>query len=243
MKHSNVSTVKQHDHDDLPPIVSLRQEEIWALMCGASQAYVSFIWRMKKCLVVPRRETSFPSYARAACVSASRGWPVVVRSSGGAAVPNGPGILNLTIASYPSAPEMEEGYRLLSSVIIQALDIQGVAATTGSIEGSYCDGRYNVVIGGKKVAGTAQRWIKHPVSQRTTIISHAAISVDLDPREAANVVNGYYADLGIDSRVREGSISSLRRESCCPIAFESSLRVLLQNYGLRGYEGELYEHA
>ena len=54
------------------------------------------IWTTSRSLVVTRRFTHNSNFARAKKKSRERGWPVVVRDSGGGVTPQGDGILNVT---------------------------------------------------------------------------------------------------------------------------------------------------
>src|SRR3546814_6489611 len=80
-----------------------------ALMRQAAQAGpVACLWEADQSLVVPRTYRRHPPFAQACGQFARRGWPVAVRLSGGGLVPQGPGIVNLSMAyaakGVPLAP-------------------------------------------------------------------------------------------------------------------------------------------
>lgn len=147
--------------------------------------------RAPQCLVVTRREARMPGFARAAEILAARGWPLVVRSSGGSCVPQGPGVINLAlIYPRPQHWRLEDGFLLLCQLLGDLLRSYGLPAETGEVPGSFCDGRYNLQVDGRKLVGTAQRWAgtaRHPA-----VLCHACLLVDPDLDTATEQLNSFY---------------------------------------------------
>lgn len=133
------------------------------------------IWQAdENALVVPtalaRRDDMKGPMADAAC----KGWPVVTRGSGGGIVPQGLCTLNIAmVVAMSDTCTMDDGYRLICDVIAEALTRFEVTSTTGSCENAFCDGQWNVLVEGRKLAGTAQRWRTTPQGRLALI--HAAI--------------------------------------------------------------------
>jgi lipoate-protein ligase A len=118
------------------------------------------LWRTSPCLVVTPLLAHRPEFAAAAESSAQRGWPVVVRRTGGGPVPQTAGTLNVSLA-YASprdeATGIDAAFRQFADVLLEALRTCGVTGAVGEIEGSCCPGRYDIAIGGRKIIGIAQR--------------------------------------------------------------------------------------
>jgi len=160
------------------------------------------IWDNSRCIVAARSERVLPGLEAARRELAARGWPLLVRESGGTAVPHAPGILHLSLAFRP--PErplctLESAYGALGLPLLRTLARLGVPATFGDAPGSFCDGRFNLLVGGRKVAGTAQRWRARPGSAaaaRGAVLAHALLLVHGDVREWTDVVNAFYAAAG-----------------------------------------------
>lgn len=135
------------------------------------------IWQAdENALVVPsalaRRDDMKDPMADAAC----KGWPVATRGSGGGVVPQGPSTLNLAlVVPMSDACTLDEGYRLICNIISEALTRFDVASTTGPRENAFCDGQWNVLVDGRKLAGTAQRW--RATSTGRVALIHAAILI------------------------------------------------------------------
>ncbi|MDB6176330.1 hypothetical protein PAF17_02300 [Paracoccus sp. Z330] len=145
----------------------------------------AFLWRAQQCsIVVPRARATRPGFDKVARRAAQAGWPILMRSTGGGAVPQGPGTLNLAIvAAMPAGAHIQDGYDLICGAISEALRRFDVMTDTGAVDAAFCDGDWNLVAGGLKLAGTAQRW--RPIDRGASIaLVHAAILSDPPPRSA-----------------------------------------------------------
>lgn len=150
-------------------------------------------------LVVSRRDVATQAGQWAREQLAVEGCPVFVRSTGGTAVPHGRGMLNLSLlfprVAHPGATT-DAYYRLLCQPLLDWLNELGGRGEIGDLPGSYCDGHYNVLLGGRKLVGTAQTW-KGGLAGISThkpgyIVAHACISVYIEvPRAIANI-NRFY---------------------------------------------------
>jgi lipoate-protein ligase A len=147
---------------------------------------------------------SYRRYANLADVSAAslqQGWPIRLRRSGGGVVPQGPGILNLSLA-YPceGAPGALAGpvYAHLCGLLGNALACLNIACQLGAIEGSFCDGRFNLAVTThgmtRKIAGTAQYWRR--ANGRQAVLAHALLLLDADPELLSAQANRFEAALG-----------------------------------------------
>lgn len=147
-------------------------------------------WVGHKGLVAPRSLSRLPGFDEAAKQSAARGWRVSLRSSGGDVVPQGRGTLNFCmVACEHRNVSIAEGYQLVCRPI-QAV----IGGECASVEASFCDGSFNIVVDGRKVAGTAQR--RRRIQGRTVILAHAMILVDEDIGAGVSAVSDFLAMIG-----------------------------------------------
>lgn len=169
-----------------------------------------YISSTPRCLVATVRESRMPNFAAAQKVLAEQGWPVVVRCTGGSCVPQGPGVINLSVI-HPKVKgwRLEDGYQLLCSLLGELLADYGLDATTGEVPGSFCDGNYNLQVGGQKLVGTAQRWAGGSRDD-AAVLAHACLLVDLDLVEATEKINTLYSLCGNAQRFLPGACTSLR---------------------------------
>lgn len=173
---------------------------------GAPSAIGSCLaWETTSCLVVPRRLVRRAGFAEAAPELARRGFPVVVRSSGGGIVPQGSGILNLSIVVPldPGERAPSPDFRWLCRPLRALLAVHGVGAEVGRVPGSFCDGAHNVVISGRKLAGTAQR------RGRTTALLHVVLLVNPVLGPALDAIRTLRQHLGDGTPLRTDAHTSL----------------------------------
>lgn len=186
------------------------------LLTLALEQPVAAIWQAPRSLVVPRSYRRFDSFDTVCEHYAAQGWPIVVRQTGGGIVPQGPGIINLSLAYPVQGPAMrhsEAGYRLICDILAQALGTLGVDARACAVEGSFCDGRYNLAVELNdemvKVAGTAQMWRRVPGAAGNPAsgsiethagLVHALVLLDADTQALTEAANGFEAALGSGRR-------------------------------------------
>lgn len=170
------------------------------------------IWSTERCLIAPCSLSRNPNFEPARASLAAKGWPVFLRGTGGDVAPQAPGIVNIsivfTIASGRSKP-IQDAYRILCTPILSRLDALGIPAYIAAVPGSFCDGAYNIAVGGKKLAGTAQRWRlmkrSNGPSKSHAILAHASLLCQVDLAEVTGAVNEFYRSCKIERRVRRDS--------------------------------------
>ena len=167
------------------------------------------VWSTKPCLVAPRSYLRKESFGDARGKMKELGWPVCLRPTGGDVTPQGAGTLNVSTVFRVGKEEgrnLEAVYRWLCDPLISWVESLGKTASYGSINQSFCDGRFNVAVGGRKLAGTAQRW--RACSSRDgdwAILAHAIVLVDAAIEDGVAAVNRFYDYCGVDERVKPDS--------------------------------------
>ncbi|WP_244817801.1 lipoate--protein ligase family protein [Caballeronia sp. Lep1P3] len=196
----------------------LDAEEALLARAAAGDA-VAHLWTAPVSLIVPRSYQRYPALADARAAFAQRGCPVWLRLSGGGLVPQGPGIVNLSLA-YPVHAPMgalaERIYLHLCGILADALKTLGVLTHHQAVEGSFCDGRFNLAWGpgdeARKIAGTAQYWrrVPQPADNRDkplyAVLAHAVLLVSADPVEINERANAFEARIGSGRRYEETKV-------------------------------------
>lgn len=180
-------------------------EAEWMALAAATGRAGAHLWRGESALVVPRSYTALPGWAAAA-----RSHAVQVRASGGGVVPQGPGVLNLSLVwrTERATPcGTEEIYRALCSELTHALARLGIEVAPQAVPGSFCDGRFNLAAGGRKLAGTAQSWRR--IAGQPVVLAHAVIVVDADPLALTEIANAFERDLGSRRHYRAEALTSV----------------------------------
>lgn len=207
------------------------------LLAPAIREPVACLWESAPGLVVPRTYAARPGFAAIQAQFAARGCPIHIRQSGGGVVPQGPGILNLSLAQVFAGRPLDHSeafYQQLCAWIRQALAAFGIETRAQAVEGSFCDGRYNLAIPdpARKIAGTAQVWRRIPghAPDRHVGLAHALILAQGDPGEWTARANALETALGSPRRYHRDRIATL--ESQLPITerpgFMAALRGRLQ---------------
>lgn len=124
--------------------------------------------------------------------------PVAIRGTGGTVVPQGPGTINISVlSSHPRHPGIRETYDALCRALIDGFAELGLKTTIGARPGSFCDGDHNLLIEGRKLVGTAQRWAM-AADGSAICLHHCVILSGGDPdrlcarTEALYRQNGHY---------------------------------------------------
>jgi lipoate-protein ligase A len=187
---------------------AMARESEWLAAAASRGIACAHLWTAPSGIIVPRRCTALPGWAVAAAEHLHG--ELQVRASGGGPVPQGPGVWNLSLAWPAPGPEpsgTETIYRGLCSALTAALARLGVEATAQPVAGSFCDGRYNLAVHGRKLAGTAQAWRR--VAGVPMVLAHAMIVVDADPQALTSRANAFEASLGSGTRYRADALTSV----------------------------------
>ncbi|MCY1432771.1 hypothetical protein D9M71_487790 [compost metagenome] len=111
---------------------------------------------------------------------------------------------------------IETAYLRLCQPICDWLAALGLESGLGEVDGAFCDGRYNVNIGGRKLVGTAQRWRRRQGDGRYVVLAHGAILMENQRDEMVEVVNAFYQACALDDRCRPGSHVALEEHHARP---------------------------
>lgn len=179
------------------------------MLTGAGPETLSRLWVNDRSLITTRRFSREPMFARARGVSEANGWPVHVRSSGGTTVVHRPGILNVSLLRRVTrtGSDIDQAFRPLMDLLVKACRMFGLDATTGLLPGCYCDGRFNLLVEGRKVAGTA--CLIRRSADFIVQLSHAMIWVEGDIAEDIAAIARFEGELGLVPRYDLGVHATL----------------------------------
>ncbi len=215
-----------------PLAAGITREAAWLEQVAATGRAAAHLWQAPVGVVVPRRYTTLPGWPPAP--SATCG-DVQVRASGGGVVPQGPGVWNLSLA-WPAPSVLPQNtdrvYRELCGGLSAALSRLGLHASPQAVDGSFCDGRYNLAVDGRKLVGTAQAWQR--VAGVPLVLAHAVIVVSADPVELTARANDLEHALGTGVQYRPDALTSVAHEArprLTPDALEArTIQVLAEQF-------------
>jgi len=152
------------------------------------------LWQAKQAtLVLPAGKKWLESEALKNGLSANN-WQLYSRKTGGAPVPQCPGIINLShlyLWSNETPYSITQAYENLCRVLHGFFLKFNLASQTHATQFSYCDGDYNININGKKIVGTAQRVILKKGGGKI-VLAQAFILIDVLLDEIIKPVNLCY---------------------------------------------------
>lgn len=200
-----------------PPAGTLTTAEHLALDDAAIEACaagggpsIRFWSPSDRCLVFPPMfkarldNPEIPAYLAAA------GWSAVRRRTGGGMVPQGPGMLNvsLVLSAGMDTLSVQAGYHAVGDPIRAALATLGIETGFGEVAASFCDGRFNLGVRGRKICGLSQ-WRGAARGERAAVLLAHGVIIARDEPDAAAILNGVQQVAGDASRFDPATWTSL----------------------------------
>ena len=135
--------------------------------------------------------------------------PIATRSTGGTVVPQGQGTINISVFSHhPRHPGIRETYIALCQALMTGFATMGLETVVGARPGSFCDGDHNILLGGRKLVGTAQRWAIG-ADGSAICLHHCVILSGGDPDRLCSRAEALYHHAGIDMRYDRAAHSDI----------------------------------
>lgn len=211
---------------------------------AADNGPIASVWQAEQGMVVPRTYQNHEGFQAACQIFAEQGWPITVRLSGGGIVPQGPGIINLSLAYAVDGPPMahsDSAYQAICAIVRRALEEHHIATHTGAVNGSFCDGRYNLVHGNfqaeKKVAGTAQLWRRVKLDDAGVqggqpriaqiVLVHALILAVVDVQALTQRANQFEKAIHRDKQYQPDRMASLHKCQTAPAMSDTEFSMAL----------------
>ncbi len=191
-------------------------------------------WSNRRCLVLGRYDPRRDGFQHALEPIAKADLPVFRRRTGGSAVLHDDGVLNWSIVlprSRGSGPNrgLEDGYQLLCEGLIRGLQQLGVPARAGELPGTFCDGRYNLLAGEKKIAGTAQ------TRRQSYQLIHGTLFLNNNLDRMIRDLRAFYRSLpdGGARQVHPDTVTTVRELLGRPVEATEATRVFSQAFSDR----------
>ena len=130
-------------------------------------------------------------------------------------MPQGPGVLNISLVwrSDGTTPSGTDAIYLdLCNGLVAALARLDIVATPETVQGSFCDGRFNLAVGGRKLVGTAQSWRR--VGRVPVALAHAVILATCDAALLMERANAFEAAAGSGRRYRANAVTTVAQSWC-----------------------------
>ncbi|GBF12095.1 lipoyl protein ligase domain-containing protein [Tepidibacillus sp. HK-1] len=182
-------------------------EEELCQKVGDGHEPIIHIWQHSKAFVMGLRDSRLPHAGKAKLWLHDQGYEVMVRHSGGAAVPLDNGVINISLIQPIKGQiyRFQQDFEIIFQLIKDTLQSYPVRIEKGEIKGSYCPGDYDLSINHRKFCGIAQR------RQLKAFIVHAFINVLGIGAEKAKLVQQFY-EIASGGRIEEFNVPSIQPE-------------------------------
>ncbi|TMM45659.1 lipoate--protein ligase family protein [Colwellia ponticola] len=162
------------------------------------------LWQAKEPTLVLPAGNKWPESETLNTALLANKWQLHSRKTGGAPVPQCPGIINLShlyLWSEDSPYSISKAYQNLCAVLNGFFQQFNLASQVHATDFSYCDGDYNINLNGKKIVGTAQRVIIKKGGGKI-VLAQAFILIDVLLDELIKPVNLCYQLANKTERVK-----------------------------------------
>lgn len=127
---------------------------------------VARTWVHHDTIVLGIQDTRLPHLQKGLEFLQEQGYKTIVRNSGGLAVVLDDGVLNVSLILPEGAGKIsiDDGYETMTQFVEDMLAPYHLTIEAREIVGSYCPGRYDLSVNGKKFAGISQRRLRNGVA-------------------------------------------------------------------------------
>lgn len=181
-----------------------KEDELIKQVQSNQLSQVLLLWQVKSPTLVLPAGKKWPESNELEHALNTSGWKLFSRKTGGAPVPQVPGIINLShIYHWPEGEpyNIKKAYLDLCAILTVFFEQLGVKVDVHATPYSYCDGEYNLNIGGQKVVGTAQRVLLKKGGGQV-VLSQACILIDADVEKIVEPVRMCNQLCGHDDDIR-----------------------------------------
>ena len=190
------------DGSSLADYYSWEEARLNAMRAGEVSP-LAYVWVPARSISLSRREAARLNLQR------FKEEPLAIRGTGGTAVPQGPGTANITLFTrHDRAPGITEFYKQMCGALMRGFETMGLKTTIGAKPGSFCDGDFNLLYKGQKLAGTAQRWCRAQNGQ-TLGCHHIVVLTGGNPAALCHRIEALYAAAGSVETYSAGAHSDL----------------------------------
>ncbi|MFD2616280.1 lipoate--protein ligase family protein [Terrilactibacillus laevilacticus] len=123
-------------------------------------------WVHHQTVILGIQDTRLPHFQDGIDIIQQQGYHCVTRNSGGLAVVLDEGVLNISLifSEQNRSLSIDESFEAMVELIKMCLEPHHIFFEAKEIVGSYCPGRYDLSVNGKKFAGISQRRIRKGVA-------------------------------------------------------------------------------
>ncbi|MBO0450919.1 lipoate--protein ligase family protein [Candidatus Enterococcus murrayae] len=197
---------------------------------GEQQQPIIHFWQLPQTLILGMKDSRVTYFAEALQAVRKENYHLLLRNAGGLGVVSDSGILNVSLIlpkDTLSTLSIDDGYEAMVDWLAQT-SWGKLGLEVGEVSDSYCPGKYDLSVNGKKIAGIAQRRVKDGVA----IMMY--LSVNGDQNFRGELVRTYYQkglkeQFGVDyPPVNPASMTTLNDITSHDVSINAVKKELLQ---------------
>ncbi|GMA46755.1 lipoate--protein ligase family protein [Tetragenococcus muriaticus] len=158
---------------------------------GKHKKALLHFWQFEQSFILGMKDTRVNHLSKGVKTIKNNGYQPVIRNAGGLGVISDEGILNISWIFPKEQVSIDQSYQKMLDLIQKAFPELTIKAY--EIQHSYCPGKFDLSVEGKKVAGIAQRRVKEGIAVMMYL------SVFGDQQQRSEIVRAFYQEsLGTD---------------------------------------------
>lgn len=164
--------------------------DVLTAFSGDQDQPIIHFWQLPKTLILGMKDSRVNYFKEALRTVHKKEYELLLRNAGGLGVISDEGVLNISLIlpkETISSLSIDDGYQAMVDWIEQT-SFGKLGIDVGEVADSYCPGKYDLSINGKKIAGIAQRRVKEGVA----IMMY--LSVNGDQTLRGEVIRSYYEE-------------------------------------------------
>lgn len=151
---------------------------------GKTNSNLLHFWQFEQTFILGMKDTRVDHLEAGVKVLKENHYDLVIRNAGGLGVISDKGILNISWIFPKSNTSIDQGYEKMLTLIQNAFPELTIRAY--EISHSYCPGKFDLSVDGKKIAGIAQRRVKEGIA----VMMYLSVSGDQNKR--GEIVQAFY---------------------------------------------------
>ncbi|AYW46957.1 lipoate--protein ligase [Tetragenococcus osmophilus] len=158
---------------------------------GKNQKKLLHFWQFEQAFILGMKDARVNDLSKGVKVIRENHYEPVIRNAGGLGVISDEGVLNISWIFPKEEISIDRSYQKMLALIQKAFPELTINAY--EIPHSYCPGKFDLSVGGKKIAGIAQRRVKEGIAVMMYL------SVFGDQQQRSEIVRAFYQEsLGND---------------------------------------------
>lgn len=166
--------------------------DVLSEFAGDNDQELIHFWQLEQTFILGMKDARVPDLSAGLLTVQQKAYQPILRNAGGLGVVSDKGILNVSLIVPNHGLSIDAGYEKMVAWLRATWPELTIEA--GEIATSYCPGKYDLAVAGKKIAGIAQRRVKNGAA----IMLY--LSVNGDQRKRGELVRTFYEQSQADTK-------------------------------------------